>query len=78
MISMTLYCAHRCVSFSLNIREASSYSKWEQIQNPQLDNLQRMRHIETLYHKWDVPIKSLPCELRESQWSRGRNIFEGQ
>ena len=51
MISMTLYCAHRCVSFSLNIREASSYSKWEQIQNPQLDNLQRMRHIETLNFK---------------------------
>ena len=34
MISMTLYCAHRCVSFSLNIREASSYSKWEQMPKP--------------------------------------------
>lgn len=46
-------------------REASSYSRWKQMQNL------TARHVE-IESKWGISIRSLPSELRESHGKRGR------
>lgn len=40
--------------------------------DPQPDNIQRMRHLETQNSKSDVSIKSLPSGSREHCWKGGR------
>jgi hypothetical protein len=41
--------------------------------DPQTDTMQRVKDIDTLSHKIDISIKSLPSGLRKSQGRGGRS-----
>ncbi|CAO2635727.1 hypothetical protein LEMLEM_LOCUS23248 [Lemmus lemmus] len=61
----------RLVLYSAIIREASSCSRWEQIQRC-TDTMQRVRDFGSLSSKGDVSIKSLSSGLKESSRRGGR------
>jgi hypothetical protein len=47
------------------IKEISFFSRWKQIQIPQVDIMQRVRDLKTLYPKWKVSIKFLPLVIKD-------------
>lgn len=51
---------HRPVPCSTIIREASSVANGNKYRHPELDNVQKVKNLETIRTKWDVSIKSLP------------------
>lgn len=57
---MIFWCPDRSMSCICICRTGSSYSRWEQVQQPTVRHDAESERIWTLIIKWDVSIKSLP------------------
>lgn len=72
---MTFYYTHRSVSCSALSEKLHPTADRNKGRDPQLDNTQSMRDLETPSSKWDVSIKFLYLELREFFGRQGRKIL---
>lgn len=51
---------------------------WNKYRDPQQNNMQRMRHLETVCPKWDTSINSFLSQFRKSYLRAGRKVVRAR